>query len=254
MRLKDKVAIVTGASRSIGKAIALRYAREGAKVVVNYLDSPQLAEAVVNEITDNGGIAFACYADVSKQAEFQSMVEETVKRFGRVDILVNNAGIDPRKNWLEITMDDWDHVMNVNVKSQFIGAQLVFPYMKEQGYGKIINVSSITFLTGQKGFPHYIASKGAVVGLTRALAREVGEHGITVNCIIPGAILTEVELEKVGSIEAQQQGTEYLLKEQSIKRRITGSDIEGAFVFLASADSDSLTGQSLNVDGGWVMH
>lgn len=254
MKLEGKVAIITGAARSIGKAIALRYASEGAKVVVNYLSNPQLAEMVVKDIKANGGTAFAFGADVSKEDEFQRLVEETVKQYGTVDILVNNAGIDPRKNWLEISMDDWDHVMAVNVRSQFIGAKAVFPYMQAQNYGKIINVSSVTFFTGQKNFAHYVASKGAIVGLTRALAREVGEHGITVNCLTPGAILTETEPEKVGSVEAQTQGSEYLIKEQSIKRRMIGSDIEGAFVFLASSDSDSITGQTLNVDGGWVMH
>lgn len=254
MKLEGKVAIITGAARSIGKAIALRYALEGAKVVVNYLSNPQLAEMVVNEINANGGTAIAFGADVSKEEEFQKLVEETVKQYGTVDILVNNAGIDPRKNWLEINVDDWDHVMAVNVRSQFIGAKTVFPYMQAQKYGKIINVSSVTFFTGQKNFAHYVASKGAIVGLTRALAREVGEHGITVNCLTPGAILTEIELEKAGSVEAQHQASEYLIKEQSIKRRIIGSDIEGAFVFLASSDSDSITGQTLNVDGGWVMH
>lgn len=254
MKLKDKIAIITGSSQSIGKSIALRYAKEGAKVVVNYLSNGHLAQEVVKQIEANGGDAFAFKADVSVEAEVEAMVKETIERFGKVDILVNNAAIDPRKKWNEITVEQWDKVMAVNVRSQFICAKAVFPSMQKQNYGKIINVSSVTFHLGKSGYVHYVASKGAIIGFTRALSREVGANNITVNCITPGAIYTETEIEKVGSEEEQKKTTSFLLNVQAIPERMHAADIEGAFVFFASADSDFITGQTLNADAGWVMY
>lgn len=254
MRLKGRVAIITGASQSIGRAVAIEFAQQGAKVVVNYLSNKQLAENVVKEIQQEGGEAIAVKADVANEQEVAEMVNKTVEAFGKIDILVNNAAIDPRKKWTEITVEDWDTVMANNVRSQFICAKSVFPHMEKQNYGKIVNVSSVTFWSGQKGYVHYVASKGAIIGFTRALAREVGANNITVNCITPGAVLTETEIIKVGSAEAQQKATEWLKEVQAIPRRQLTDDIVGAFVFLASADSDFTTGQTLNVDGGWMMH
>lgn len=254
MKLKNKVAIVTGAAESIGKAIALCFAREGASVVVNYHTKTELAAQVVLQIIQDGGHAIAIYADVSNEVEVQEMIHETIAAFGKVDILVNNAGIDPRKTWNEITVEDWDHVMSTNVRSQFICAKAVFPFMKQQDYGKIINVSSVVFLTGQKGYVHYVASKGAIIGFTRALANEIGMHHINVNAIILGAINTENELQKLGSLEAQKKSTNMLMNIQAIPQRIQTSDLEGIFLFLAAADSDLITGQSINIDGGWMMH
>jgi 3-oxoacyl-[acyl-carrier protein] reductase len=253
MRLKDKVAIVTGSSRSIGAQIAKRYAREGAKVVVNYPSEPELAEGVVRSILSEGGQAFACRADVSVENEVQAMVAETVARFGTVHILVNNAGIDPRRTWHEITGAEWDRVMNTNVKSQFYAAKAVFPYMEKQGYGKIVNVSSVTHFTGQRQFLHYVTSKSAIVGFTRALAREVGAQGITVNCVTPGAVLTESEGEDIDNYDPLETARA-MAALQSLPRRETAADLEGAFVFLASPESDFITGQTLNVDGGWIMN
>lgn len=253
MRLLNKVAIVTGAAESIGKAVAQRFAKEGAKVVVNYHTKPDLAEQVVQQINQDGGIAFAYGADVTDEMAVQKMVDETINKYGQIDILVNNAAIDPRKAWNEITVADWDHVMTTNVRSQFVCAKAVFPYMKQQNYGKIINVSSVTFLTGQKGYVHYVASKGAIIGFTRALAREIGINNINVNSIILGAINTETELEKLGSSAAQEKATHWLMDVQAIPKRIQSSDIEGVFLFLASAESDLITGQSINADGGWMM-
>lgn len=253
MKLENRVALVTGSSRSIGAAVAKRYAREGAKVIVNYRSHPELADQVVQEILSFGGEAVAIQADVSREDEVNRMVDTAMQHFGKIDILVNNAAVDPRKKWNEITVEDWDHIMGTNVRSQFLCAKAVFPSMEAQGYGKIINVSSVTFFTGQKEFLHYVTSKGAIVGFTRALARELGQHNITVNCITPGAVLTETEYEKV-SLETIQESGEYLAKAQCFSRREVASDIEGAFVFLASGDSDFITGQLLNVDGGWMMH
>lgn len=253
MRLLNKVAIVTGAAESIGKAVAQRFAKEGAKVVVNYHTKRDLAAQVVTQINQDGGIAFAYGADVADEIAVQKMVDETINKYGRIDILVNNAAIDPRKAWNEITVADWDHVMTTNVRSQFVCAKAVFPHMKQQHYGKIINVSSVTFLTGQKGYVHYVASKGAIIGFTRALAREIGINNINVNSIILGAIKTETELEKLGSSAAQEAATHWLMDVQAIPKRIQSSDIEGVFLFLASAESDLITGQSINADGGWMM-
>jgi 3-oxoacyl-[acyl-carrier protein] reductase len=253
MKLKNKVAIITGSSQSIGRTIALRFAKEGAKVVINYLSHADLAHEAVKIIQDAGGDSFAYQADVSDEEQVAGMVRQTAETYGTIDILVNNAAIDPRKAWNEITVEEWDRVMAVNVRSQFICAKAVFPYMKKQGYGKIINVSSVTFHLGMKGYVHYVASKGAIIGFTRALAREVGGDHINVNCVTPGAVLTETELEKVGSQEAQEKATAMLKNVQSIPERMQASHIEGVFVFLASADSDFITGQTLNADGGWIM-
>lgn len=254
MRLRDRVAIVTGSARSLGKAVALRFAAEGAAVVVNDVADEPLAQDVVREIRAGGGRASYCMADVADERGAVALALHAAAEFGRIDALVNNAGIDPRQPWHDISGDDWDRVMRVNVKSQFLCAKAVFPFMKEQGGGTIVNVSSVVFWRGQAGYAHYVASKGAVIGFTRALAREVGEHGIRVNCITPGAVLTETEAEKVGSPEAQAAATAYLLQEQALKRRELTDDIVGAFVFLASDDSGFMTGQCVNVDGGWVMH
>jgi 3-oxoacyl-[acyl-carrier protein] reductase len=254
MRLLNRVAIVTGAAESIGKAIAIRFAREGASIVVNYRTKADLAAKVVLQIQAFGGKAIAFCADVSNELEVQHMIQKTIETYGKVDILVNNAGIDPRKKWDEISVEDWDHVMATNVRSQFICAKAVFPSMQLQEYGKIINVSSVVFLTGQKGYVHYVASKGAIIGFTRALANEVGVHHINVNAIILGAIETENELVKLGSSEAQSMATTMLMDVQAIPQRIQTSDIEGMFLFLASTDSDLITGQSMNIDGGWMMY
>ncbi|MDF2723513.1 MAG: hypothetical protein K0Q59_3188 [Paenibacillus sp.] len=253
MKLAGKVAIITGASRSIGAAIARRYALEGAGVVVNYLSNEEQALRVVADIRDKGGEAIACRADVSRADQVQAMVEAALSRYGKVDILINNAAVDPRVRWDEITAEQWDTVMGINVRSQFLCAKAVFPSMREQGRGKIVNVSSVTFFTGQPGYVHYVASKGAIVGFTRALAREVGEYRITVNCITPGAVLTETEALKIGETASESAG-EMLAQRQCFSRREVAGDLEGAFVFLASEDSDFITGQTLNVDGGWVMH
>ncbi len=254
MKLINKVAIITGASQSIGRGIALRFAKEGAKVVVNYLSNEKLAEAVVAEICEQGGEAFAFRANVAEEKEVHALVEATVARYGTVDILVNNAAIDPRQRWNEISVDDWDRVMANNVRSQFVCCKAVYPYMQRQRYGKIINVSSVTFWFGKTNYVHYVASKGAIIGFTRALAREIGGDNITVNCITPGAVKTETELAKVGSVAAQEEAEAQLIGLQSIPRRQLIHDLDGAFVFLASSDSDFITGQTLNVDGGWMMH
>jgi 3-oxoacyl-[acyl-carrier protein] reductase len=254
MRLKGKTALVTGGSTGIGQEVCLAYAAEGARVAVNYLVSREKAMEVVEAIEAAGGEAMAVYGDVSDEAQVNAMVEAVNQAWGGVDILVNNAGIYPRKTWYEITGEEWDRVQAVNLKSCFLTSKAVFPYMRDKGYGKIINVSSVTFWRGQKGFVHYVASKGGVIGFTRALSREVGMHGITVNAISPGAVMTEQELLDMPDPAEQEKNRIYLEAEQAIPRRQLPKDMVGVFLFLASPDSDFMTGQTVNVDGGWMMH
>ncbi|MFC3768018.1 SDR family NAD(P)-dependent oxidoreductase [Paenibacillus sp. GCM10012303] len=254
MRLQNKTALVTGGSTGIGREVCLAFAAEGAKVAVNYYGTETKARELVAEIESRGGQAMALYGDVSSEADVAAMIDTVNRSWGGVDILVNNAGIYPRKEWYEITGDEWDRVQAVNLKSCFLTSKAVFPYMRERGYGKIINVSSVTFLRGNKGFVHYVASKGGVVGFTRALSREVGKHGITVNAISPGAVMTEQELLDMPDPAEQERTRVYLEEEQAIPRRQLPLDMVGAFLFLASAESDFMTGQTVNVDGGWAMH
>ncbi|WP_127586407.1 SDR family NAD(P)-dependent oxidoreductase [Paenibacillus koleovorans] len=253
MKLQGKVAVVTGAARSIGAAVAKRYAREGAKVAIVDRSFPEQAALLVEEITQLGGEAAFYQTDISDETQVMAMMDQAASRFGTIDILVNNAAVDPRKAWHEISTEEWDRVMGINARGPFLCAKAAFPYMKQQGYGKIVNVTSVTFYTGQRNFLHYVSSKGAVIGFTRALAREVGAYGITVNCISPGAVKTESEEEKVDPLELEKAESA-LLALQCFQRRELASDIVGAFVFLASPDSDFISGQTLNVDGGWMFH
>lgn len=255
MRLQNKTALITGGSRGIGKEVCLAYAREGARVAVNFYPGNEAeADELIRQIEAGGGQAIAIGCDVSDEAGVQTMIDQVARTWGSIDIVVNNAGIYPRKTWYEITSEEWDRVMNVNLKSCFLTSRAAFSYMRDQGRGKIINVTSVTFLKGLAGFVHYVSSKGGVIGFTRALAREVGQHGITVNAVSPGAILTEQELLDMPDVREQQAMNEYLMQEQSIPRRGLPTDMVGVFLFLASAESDFLTGQTVNVDGGWEMH
>ncbi|MEF3305949.1 SDR family NAD(P)-dependent oxidoreductase [Paenibacillus sp. GYB003] len=254
MRLRQKTALVTGGSTGIGREVCLAFAKEGARVAVNYIGPESQAQDVVAAIEAEGGEALAVRADVSDEAQVNAMVRRVGDAWGGVDILVNNAGIYPRKPWYDITGDEWDRVQAVNLKSCFLTSKAVFPHMRDKGYGKIINVSSVTFWSGQKGFVHYVASKGGVIGFTRALSREVGMHGITVNAISPGAVMTEQELLDMPDPEEREKTRLFLAEAQSIPRRQLPPDIVGAFLYLASPDSDFTTGQTINVDGGWMMH
>lgn len=254
MKLFGKVALVTGGSRGIGKEVCTAFAAEGARVIVNYANSTKDAEEVVDRIRETGGEAFAYRCDVANEAEVTAMMAEASRIWGGVDIVVNNAAAYPRKVWHEITSEEWDRVMAVNVKSCFLTSKAAFPYMQAKGAGKIINVTSVTFFSGQTQFLHYVSSKGGIIGFTRALAREVGIHSIQVNAISPGAIMTEQELNDVPDEKDRRELTDYLAKVQCLPRRGLPSDLAGSFIFLASTDSDFMTGQTVNVDGGWIMH
>ena len=246
-RLDDKVAIVTGGARNIGAVYARTLAAEGARVVIaDVLDGAPAARA----IEDAGGQAVSVEADVAREDDTLRIARTALDAFGRVDILVNNAAIYlsiNRRPFYEISAEEWDRVTAVNIKGVFLCAKAVFPHMRDQGGGKIINISSNTVMAGTPDFLHYIASKSALVGMTRSMARELGAHGINVNAIAPG--LVEHEGQTVpGEISASR------VRARSIQRRQTPEDLTGALLYLASPDSDFVTGQTLVVDGGDLLH
>ncbi len=247
MRLAGKVAIVTGGARHIGAAYARKLAAEGAVVVIaDVLDG----NGVIEEIKSCGGKAMGLQVDVSREEDTARMAAETVNAFGRIDILVNNAAIFiaiQRQPFYQITADEWDRVSAVNIKGPFLCAKAVFPQMKQQRSGKIINISSSTVFSGTPLFLHYVASKAALIGMTRSLAREVGEYGICVNAIAPGLIQHEGQ-------NAPKEFTEFQLKARSLKRLQTPEDLLGVLIYLASSDSDFVTGQTFLVDGGSIFH
>lgn len=250
MRLKGRVAIITGGAKGLGRAFALKLAEEGARVMVVTRKDMANLEKTVQQIKDLGGEAALFQADVARETDMLNMAEETNKAFGRIDILINNAAIYDgikRKPFHEIDPDEWDLVMTVNVKGAFLAARAVFPYMKAQGYGKIVNLSSEVFFTGSHGFAHYVASKGGIVGLTRALAVELGPHNICINCVAPGFTDTEAS-------RGLADVTKYDTSKTPLRRLERPEDLTGAALFLASPESDFITGQTLLVDGGRAMH
>ena len=248
MRLKDKVAIVTGSAQGIGRIYALRLASEGARVVVTDLQDP---DPVADEIAAEGGEALALRTDVADAKSVEEMARSAVARFGRIDILVNNAalfGVLQRRPFEQIPVEEWDRVMAVNVKGLFLCCREVLAQMKRQRKGRIINISSGTVLQGTPQFLHYVTSKGAVVAFSRALAREVGEFGITVNTIAPGHTLSETVRRRGPNADERAVAT------RAIRRSQTPEDLAGTVVFLASDDSEFITGQMIVVDGGSVLH
>ncbi|MGH7825009.1 MAG: SDR family NAD(P)-dependent oxidoreductase [Candidatus Binatia bacterium] len=247
MRLGGKVAIVTGGARHIGATYCRKLAAEGAAVMVADILG---GDAVVQEIKASGGRAIALQVDVSREDDTQRMADEAVKAFGRIDILINNAAIFidiQRRPFYEIAATEWDRVAAVNIKGPFLCAKAVFPQMKEQRSGKIINISSSTAFAGTPLFLHYVASKAAVIGMTRSLAREVGEYGICVNAIAPGLVQHEGQ-------NAPREFTDFQLKARSIKRLQAPEDLLGVVMYFASSDSDFVTGQTIIVDGGSIFH
>ncbi len=247
MRLKDKVALITGAGQGIGRACALRFAQEGARVVIAEIQESR-AHSVVQEIESAGGQALAVKVDVSQPESVKAMAQQALTRFERIDVLVNNAAIFSTikmKPFEEITLEEWNSLMAVNLTGTFLCCQAVAPSMRAKQGGSIINISSGSVATGRPWYAQYVASKAGVVGLTRALARELGADNITINAIMPGSTETEVPRETVTPEQAQA-----IVAGQSIHRRETPQDLVGAMVFLASDDSRFITGQTLLVDGG----
>jgi NAD(P)-dependent dehydrogenase (short-subunit alcohol dehydrogenase family) len=249
MRLSNKTAIVTGARRGIGRAIALALAREGSNVVVSDISQEDCKE-VVDRIEELGTRGLAVKCDVSSNAEVESMVSRTISEFGRVDILVNNAGIIVFKPFLELTEEDWDRVLNVNLKGQFLCARAAAKEMVKNRSGRIINIASISSGGCGIAFPliaHYTASKGGIIALTEALALELTPQGINVNAICPGAIDTDMA-----------KGLKYSGKlEETLARIPKGrlgqpEEIGSLAVFLASDESDYISGAAIVIDGGWL--
>jgi 3-oxoacyl-[acyl-carrier protein] reductase len=247
--LHNRIAIVTGSAQGIGESIALEFAREGARVAVADINF-EGAKRVVALAESNGGVATAIEADVTQEASVARMVQTVVAQYGSIDILVNNAGAYPRFVWNEMTVQQWDDIQAVNLRSCFLCSRQVFPYFRAKMAGKIINLSSVTFWVGRPhNLVHYIASKGGVIGFTRSLAHDVGEFNIQVNAITPGAVESEEE-KKVATPEMIAA----VLNQQSLRRRVQVRDVARTAVFLASSDSDLITGQTINVDAGWAMH
>ncbi len=245
--LQGKIALVTGASRGIGAAIAVELASQGATVVINHRDSAVQAEAVAAQIVAAGGQAIAIQADVASLVEAQRLVKETVERFGRVDILVNNAGTTRDMLLLMMSEDDWDTVIRTNLKSAYNCSKAVLRPMFKQRSGRIINITSVSGLAGQAGQTNYSASKAGMIGFTKALAKEAGARGITVNAVAPGfvpTVLTDVlnEEQKKAIIAATPLG-----------RFAEPNEIAYAVAFLAGERAAFITGQVLSVDGGLVM-
>ena len=252
-RLAGKVAIVTGGGHGIGKVYALGLAGEGAKVVVAEIDAIA-AEAVAADLKRRGFEAIAVRTDVADPASVAAMVERALGAFGRIDILVNNAAIFAtvpmsRSPFDEIEIEEWDRMMAVNLRGTWLASRAVVPHMRKRGSGKIINISSGTALKGSASRIHYVTSKAGVLGFTRTLARELGQHGICVNCVAPGSTLSEEKpSEDIVRMRAAAAG------ERALKRTQKPEDLVGAIVFFASSESDFITGQTLVVDGGACMH
>ncbi|MCU0501073.1 MAG: 3-oxoacyl-[acyl-carrier-protein] reductase [Anaerolineae bacterium] len=245
--LQGKIAVVTGSSRGIGAAIAKELAAQGATVVLNHRDSAAQAETVVAEIVTAGGQAVAIQADVSSFAEAQRLIKETVDRFGHIDILVNNAGTTRDMLIMMMPEADWDLVIQTNLKSAFNCSKAAVRPMMKQRFGRIINITSVSGLAGQAGQTNYSASKAGMIGFTKALAKEVGPRGITVNAIAPGfvpTVLTDV-------LNEDQKRT--IISMTPMGRFAKPEEIAYATAFLADDRAGFITGQVLSVDGGLVM-
>lgn len=247
MKLEGKVALVTGASRGIGREIALGLAKQGADVVVNFSGSEERANQVAAEIKELGRNAIAVQCDVSNSESVTSMVKATIDTFGKLDILVNNAGITKDNLLMRMKEDEWDDVININLKGVFLCTKAVTRQMMKQRSGRIINISSIVGVSGNPGQANYVAAKSGVIGLTKTTAKELSSRGITVNAIAPGFITTDMTDKLTEDVKDQ------MLKQIPLARFGEPSDIANVVVFLASEDSRYMTGQTLHVDGGMVM-
>ncbi len=249
--LSGRTVIVTGGGKGIGKVYAQEFAKAGARVVAADIDEAA-AKAVAAELAAQGLEALGIGVDIADEASVASMTKAALDRFGAIDVLVNNASLMsvlPRRSWLEIPVDEWDRVMAVNLRGMFLCCRAVFPTMKAQQRGKIVNISSSRFFEGSPNRLHYTTSKAGVIGFTRALAREVGEFGVTVNAVAPGLTASDTQVQSTSGnyLAARSSG-------RAIDRVQTPDDLVGAVMFLSSPASDFMTGQTLLVDGGKMMH
>jgi 3-oxoacyl-[acyl-carrier protein] reductase len=243
--------LVTGGGRGIGPALCQALGSSGASVAVNFLWSEDGARATVDAIRADGGTASAFRADVSDPNQVAAMFRSIREELGPIDILVNNAGIYPRTTWESITAVEWDRVFAVNVRGSFLCAKEAAQDMVRQSWGRIVNVGSVAYPLGLGGYVHYVSSKGAIVGLTRALATELGPHHITVNTISPGGILTKSELQGYPDQEARLA---FFAERQALPGRLVSEDLNGALLYLVSDSAAYVTGQTILVDGGWIRH
>ena len=249
--MEDKVVIVTGGGKGIGRAYAEAFAESGARVAIADIDQAA-AESLAAKLQHKGHHVLARKVDISESESCRNLARDVWDEWRGIHVLVNNAAIYStltRKSFMEITGEEWNQVMAVNLRGMLFCSQAVFPYMKQQQYGKIINISSSSILKGSPNFLHYVTSKAGVVGFTRALAREVGKEGITVNAVAPGLTDSGVN-EQVSPAERFKKA----ITDRCLKRSELPNDLTGTILFLASSHSDFITGQLLNVDGGASMH
>jgi 3-oxoacyl-[acyl-carrier protein] reductase len=248
-KLDDKIAVVTGSSSGIGKAVALAFAREGAHLVINYPNETQTANAteVKNQVEALGRRALAVQADVSQEEQAQALVDETMRAYGRIDILVNNAGIGTVSTVEKMPVVMWDQMLSVNLRSVFLCTRLVLPLMYQQNYGKIINTASQLAYKGAPGMSHYCAAKAAIIAFTRSLSLEIGQRNINANCVAPGATQTPI-------LHGIREETLEAIRAGIPKGRFaTVEEIAPAYVFLASDESRHFVGQCISPNGGDVM-
>jgi pyridoxal 4-dehydrogenase len=246
--LAGQVALVTGAARGLGYAAARRLAAGGAKVAVLDRDGDALA-AAAEALAAEGLDVLSHTVDVTDEEGVRAAVASVLEAEGRIDVLVNNAGIYPHRPFEELTYEEWRRVLSVNLDGLFLCTRAVYPSMRERGYGRIINVSSATFFIGYPGLSAYVASKGGIIGFTRALASEAGPHGVTVNAVTPGLIATE------GVLGGEEAGLfDEIVPEQALPRRGEPEDIAECIAYLAGPAAGFITGQTINVDGGHRFH
>jgi len=249
--LAGRTVVITGGGKGIGKVYVEEFAKAGARVVAADVDGAA-AKSVAEASSAQGLQVLGLATDIASEDSTKAMAAAALERFGSIDVLINNASLMsvlPRRSWLEIPVEEWDRVMAVNLRGMFLASRAVFPAMQAQKRGKIVNISSSRFFEGTPNRLHYTTSKAGVIGFTRALAREVGEFGITVNAVAPGVTLSETQ---VASSSGNYLGTR--LSGRTIDRPQYPEDLVGAVMFLSSAASDFMTGQTLLVDGGKAMH
>jgi 3-oxoacyl-[acyl-carrier protein] reductase len=245
--LKGKVAIVTGSSRGIGAAIATKLASEGANVAINYNNNSTLAESLAKSLTSQGYEIIAVQGDISNPVQAKLLVDTVVEKWGKIDILVNNAGVNKDKLLIRMSVEDWDEVINVNLKGTFLCTKLVVPFLIKQRSGRIINISSVVGLSGNPGQTNYAASKAGLVGFTKALAREVASRNVTVNALAPGFIVSGGMVD-----ELSEESKSVILQRIPMGRFGTVEEVANTCAFLCCEEAGYITGQVITMDGGMI--